>query len=81
MLDDMVHNSSIIDEFHESIEKNEFKVYYQPKVNTETNDLCGAEALVRWIKDDRVIPPAEFIPVLENEGVVTEIDFYVFETV
>lgn len=81
MLDDMVHNSSIIDEFHESIEKNEFKVYYQPKVNTETNDLCGAEALVRWIKDDRVIPPAEFIPVLENEGVVTEIDFYVFEAV
>ncbi len=81
MLESMVESTKIITDFRRALEEEEFQVYYQPKVNISTNDLCGAEALIRWIKDGKVIPPGEFIPVLENEGLVTELDFFVFETV
>jgi diguanylate cyclase (GGDEF)-like protein len=81
MLDSMVENNRIITDFRRAMSEGEFQVYYQPKVNISTNELCGAEALIRWIKDGRVISPAEFVPVLENEGLITEIDFFVFETV
>ncbi|HEX9025401.1 MAG TPA: EAL domain-containing protein [Clostridium sp.] len=53
----------------EGIEKGEFKVFYQPKVSNEEK-LLGAEALVRWIKDDKIIPPSEFIEFAENEGLI-----------
>lgn len=54
----------------EGIEKGEFKVFYQPKVSNEEKFL-GAEALVRWIKDDnKIIPPSEFIEFAENEGLI-----------
>ncbi len=81
MLDSLVSDNKIIAEFRNALSSGEFQVYYQPKVNISTNELCGAEALVRWIKGDEVIPPNEFIPALEAEGLVTELDFYVFETV
>jgi diguanylate cyclase (GGDEF)-like protein len=54
----------------EGIEKGEFKVFYQPKVSAEEKFL-GAEALVRWIKEDnKIIPPSEFIEFAENEGLI-----------
>lgn len=81
MLESIVNSSSIIADFRRALAEGEFHVFYQPKVNISTNDLCGAEALVRWIKDGRIIPPSDFIPVLENEGLITRIDFFVFETV
>lgn len=81
MLDSMVSSSKIISDFHRAVEAGEFHVYYQPKVDISSSTLCGAEALVRWIKDGKVIPPADFIPVLEAEGLITEVDFLVFETV
>jgi len=67
--------------FSEAIRNREFVVYYQPKVNMTNNTLCGCEALVRWIKDGKMIPPFKFIPVLEDEGYITELDFYVFDRV
>ena len=54
----------------EGIKKGEFKVFYQPKVSSEEKFL-GAEALVRWIKDDgKIIPPVEFIEFAEEEGLI-----------
>lgn len=53
----------------QGIKKGEFKVFYQPKVSSEEKFL-GAEALVRWIKDDRIIPPSEFIEFAEEEGLI-----------
>ena len=81
MLESMVENNRIITDFRRAMSEGEFKVYYQPKVNISTNELCGAEALIRWIQDGNVTSPAEFVPVLENEGLITEVDFFVFETV
>lgn len=67
-----------------AIKNKEFRIYYQPKADISDADdfkLVGAEALVRWYKDDEVISPGEFIPVLERNGMVTLVDFYVFENV
>lgn len=60
----------------------EFKVYLQPKVDLNTNKVCSAEALVRWIsKELGFMAPDEFIPVVEANGFIRKIDFYVFEQV
>ena len=46
-----------------------FHLYYQPVVDSETGQLKGAESLIRWIDDDgTVVPPNDFIPVLENDA-------------
>lgn len=67
--------------FPQALQNREFVVYYQPKVTLSDNELHGAEALVRWIRDGKMVPPMEFIPVLEREGTVCALDFYVFEQV
>jgi diguanylate cyclase (GGDEF)-like protein len=56
----------------EGIKNGEFKAFYQPKVSKEEKFL-GAEALVRWIKKDRIIPPSEFIEFAEEEGLIKDI--------
>lgn len=54
----------------DGIKNGEFKVFYQPKISSD-NKFVGAEALVRWIKDNNVIiPPSEFIEFAENEGLI-----------
>ncbi|MBK6608458.1 MAG: EAL domain-containing protein [Leptospiraceae bacterium] len=50
-----------------ALERNEFQLYYQPKVNMKTGKVVGAEALIRWIHPERgIVPPLEFLPVIEN---------------
>ena len=81
MLEQAYDRKTLLAEYQSAIKHKEFVVYYQPKVNVFDTALCGAEALVRWWKDDKIVPPFKFIPVLEEEGRVTELDFYVFEQV
>ena len=59
----------------------EFRVYYQPKVDVETGELVGAEALCRWFRGDTMIPPSEFIPFLEQTQDICELDFYMLHSV
>ena len=79
--DEMVRQKDILNGYHKAIDEEEFVVYYQPKVNLKTRTLCGCEALVRWIRNGELVPPNSFIPVLENDGKVQELDFYVFDRV
>ncbi|MCR5587567.1 MAG: GGDEF domain-containing phosphodiesterase [Lachnospiraceae bacterium] len=65
--------------FEQALHNEQFHVYYQPKVDLETNKIVGAEALVRWVIDGKVIPPFDFIPILERENKITKLDFYVFD--
>lgn len=68
--------------FEESLERGDFQVYLQPKVNLKDETLGGAEALVRWIHPVRGnISPAEFIPILEKNGKICRLDLYVFEEI
>jgi len=60
----------------------EFKVYYQPKYDPNTNKLSGAEALIRWDSPDYGFKgPGQFIPIFEKNGFITEIDHYMLKHV
>ena len=48
----------------------QFKPYYQPKVSTETGQIIGCEALIRWVTPEGVISPGEFIPMAEESGLI-----------
>ena len=65
----------------EALEKEEFQVYYQPKIDINSNTICGGEALVRWLHEDNIIPPEEFIPIMEKNDSVCTLDFYVLRKV
>jgi EAL domain-containing protein (putative c-di-GMP-specific phosphodiesterase class I) len=67
---------------HEALESNEFRPYLQPKWNMQTDQIAGAEALVRWVnKDGTIIPPGDFIPVFEKNGFIEQVDFYMLEEI
>ncbi len=68
-------------EFRNAIEQEEFAVFYQPKVDIGTRKITGAEALCRWIKGGSIIPPIEFIPILEINTDICDLDFYMLEHV
>ena len=54
----------------------------QQKYNIEKNEVCGAEALIRWIKPDgSFILPNEFIPLFEKNGFIEHLDYFVLETI
>ena len=67
--------------FPQALKRKEFKVFYQPKIDIATGKLVGAEALCRWIKDGRIVPPLDFIPILEQNTDICQLDFYMLETV
>ena len=61
-----------------ALERQEFSVHYQPKVNLETGKITGAEALIRWTHPDQgPISPAQFIPVAEDSGLILPIGNWV----
>ena len=81
MMERMLKDKEISAIFPMAIKKEQFEVYYQPKVNILDQTICGCEALVRWNRNGRLISPMEFIPVLEKEGTICALDFYVLERV
>lgn len=72
---------SVLSNFITGLMENEFEVYYQPKVRIEDRTIFGAEALVRWHRGGRLVPPVEFVPLLERDGSVIKLDYYVLEEV
>lgn len=67
--------------FPQAIKNGEFLVYYQPKVSLRDGRLSGAEALCRWLHEGVIIPPSEFIPVLERSLEICKLDFYMLDHV
>lgn len=62
-----------------ALENNEFVPFLQPKFDINTNKICGAEALARWITTDTMISPADFIPIFEKNGFIIKLDFAIYE--
>ena len=62
-------------EFQVAIKNREFHVWYQPQLDMRTGKHCGAEALVRWQREDgRWMQPAVFVPLLEHLGLMAVLD-------
>lgn len=62
-----------------ALDNHEFVVYYQPKVCVDNRTMIGAEALIRWKKNGRLISPMDFIPIAERTGFIKRLDLYVLE--
>lgn len=68
-------------ELRQALERQEFQVYYQPKVNLRTGEVEGAEALVRWLHPERgFISPSEFIPLAEKTGFIIPLGEWILKT-
>ena len=64
-----------------ALEKNEFTIYYQPRVCTTHRSIIGVEALVRWKHPDKgLIAPADFIPLAEEIGMISNLGEWVLRT-
>ena len=71
----------LIDDFHTAIQEKQFLVYYQPKysIQGDTPVMCSAEALVRWNHPKLgMVSPGTFIPLFEQNGLIQELDIYVW---
>ena len=55
---------------HKALERNELVLHYQPKIDVRTWQMVGAEALMRWQRADRLVPPIEFIGLAEETGLI-----------
>jgi EAL domain-containing protein (putative c-di-GMP-specific phosphodiesterase class I) len=85
---DVVHHNAV-ETRHETLEhirgamdRREFVLYYQPKVNMRTGEIIGVEALIRWQHAERgLLPPAAFLPVIEDHPISLELGDWVIAQV
>lgn len=76
-----LYNRKFIEEnMQAAIAERQFQMYLQPKYSIQKNEIIGAEALVRWRNPERgMIYPDEFIPIIEENGFIEKVDYYIWE--
>ncbi|MGN0582600.1 MAG: EAL domain-containing protein, partial [Oscillospiraceae bacterium] len=81
ILDKINESRQLEERIPAALKNGEFLPYYQPKVDIDNMELCGAEALARWEYDNTVVSPAKFIPVMEKDDSICGLDFYILDRV
>lgn len=72
----------VIDRFDRALQEGQFHVYYQPIISALNNQVCEAEALVRWIDpEEGMVSPADFIPALEEARLIHRIDLRMLQLI
>lgn len=76
----LLQDQEILNEMQNALDHGEFKVFIQPKCRVDSEELVGGESLVRWEHPTKgMISPGVFIPLFENNGFITKLDYYVWE--
>jgi diguanylate cyclase (GGDEF)-like protein/PAS domain S-box-containing protein len=80
-LNERAHSRSRLElHLHNAMERGEFSLHYQPRINSRTNELMGVEALLRWNSSELgLVLPTEFIPIAEELGLIGQIGAWVVE--
>ena len=73
MQSNLTYRMDVEHALHGAIGRQEMRLYHQPIVDLETGHLSGFEALIRWQRDGVIVPPADFIPIAEETGIINEI--------
>ncbi|MDC3425877.1 EAL domain-containing protein [Aquibacillus sp. 3ASR75-11] len=82
MESDITNNIRLKMELRNALEKNQFFIHYQPKVSLESEQIEGVEALLRWEHEELgLVSPNEFIPVIEETGMIHAIGEWILKTV
>jgi len=72
--------STMLTRVREGLQRGEFRLYYQPKVNLRTGQVVGLEALIRWQHPERgLVPPGEFLPHVENSPLIVDLGEWVIQ--
>ena len=82
IMDQLEKEQQLLHDVKVGLENKEFTFYLQPKCNSITGAIVSMEALSRWISPTRgFVSPGEFIPFLENNGMITALDSYIWDSV
>ena len=82
MREKMLFEQKILDTMVEALEQGQFQIHLEPKVRVNTEEVVGAEALVRWEHPELgLLSPADFLPVFERNGFIYSLDLYVWHKV
>jgi diguanylate cyclase (GGDEF)-like protein/PAS domain S-box-containing protein len=74
MTERIAEKLSLENKLRQAVEKNEFVLHYQPKVDLDGRTIVGVEALIRWQSPEfGLVPPIKFIPLLEETGLILEV--------
>ncbi|MBX9033861.1 EAL domain-containing protein [Gordonibacter massiliensis (ex Traore et al. 2017)] len=78
--DALVEERALLDGIEVALDEDQIEPFFQPKCNIRTGKIVGAEALARWRHPERgIVPPAEFVPLLERNGFIRALDVRVWE--
>lgn len=80
LLKQLLHKQEITGRMNQALKEKQFEIYLQPKVHLITNEIVGAESLVRWNHPTLgLLAPGDFITIFEENGFITKLDTFVWE--